>query len=409
MTAARSLSIKGLNPTLPERGKIKIGGKGAVKTSQKGTEYQIPEKYDHFVVTTMQRGPDNNFIRDEQLHKVLGDKPKSIPVTLLYDDEALNFQSRYAAFNGRVLWCAGDGETAQRLNEKATARDTIECPCPLADPAYTGPNKCKINGNLSVIINGAGSVGGVWKFRTTSYNSVVGLMSSLSLIKRVTGGPLAGIPLDLVVAPKHAVSPTDGKAQTVYIVGLEYSGDMAQLRQVGYDIALAQATQHQRIEHIEEQARRMIAAPPADRVFVGEDPTDVADEYYPHGEATTAVEPVVVEQPRPTGKLEQLESAVAAATPGPEKPATVTAAQPTAKRPVPSQLIKLPQDHDPDRFDWWAGRALDLIKRATSAEMAQAVLDHNEEALAEIDAAEPGTSEKVRTAAAARVKALSAA
>lgn len=489
-TPARSLTIKNLSPMLPERGKIKIGGKGASRPTQNGGEFQLPVKYDHFVVTTMQRGQDNNFIPDAEIMGRLGEKPKRIPVTLLYDDEALNFQTRYAAFKGRVLWCSGDGEVAQRLKGEGPDRAEIPCPCERADPAYTGKDKCKINGNLSVLINGAGAVGGVWKFRTTSYNSVVGIMSSMALMKRATGGPLAGIPLELVVAPKTAVSPTEGKAQTVYIVGLEFPGDMTELRKVGYHVALERATHSHRIGHIEEQARLALAAPTDGQIFPGEDPAEVAAEFYPNGNgaghaSTVEATPAASEPARPaapTSKLDSLEAAFdlppIAETPAPEparsfeiaierdekgaitplawrhwaaglsdaigkaetiddvtglardnegqlgelaklnarpaellrkqmatRQATLAPSPTLSGRGIPNQQFKLP-DTEPDGIDWFAGKLLDAIRRATAAEIAQAVLDHNADDLAEVERHEPGTVEKIRSAARDRVAAL---
>ena len=46
---------KGLNPRFAEVGKIKIGGKGETKKTSGGKDFQIPVRYDHFVVTTTER------------------------------------------------------------------------------------------------------------------------------------------------------------------------------------------------------------------------------------------------------------------------------------------------------------------------------------------------------------------
>ena len=64
--------IKGIMPGLPEIGKIKIGMKGAVRTSKGGKDFQLPQRLDHFIVTTLERGEDGNFIRDEAIHQNLG-------------------------------------------------------------------------------------------------------------------------------------------------------------------------------------------------------------------------------------------------------------------------------------------------------------------------------------------------
>jgi hypothetical protein len=287
----RALSIKGLIPSLPERGKIKIGSKGAVMKSNRGNEFQPPQKLDHFVVTTLDRGQDGNFKRDEAIHEALGEKPTEIPVRLLYDDPTLNFITRYACFAGRTLWCAGDGETAQRVGPDNKGHVTVACPCHRQDPAYEGTDKCKMNGSLSVLIEGAGGIGGVWKFRTTSYNSVVGIMSTLAFLRSVTGGPLSNIPLLMTVRPKQVTDPR-GRQQTVFVVGLEFSGDIGALQQIGHQIALDRAKTHMSITYIEDEARRLLLAPPENVPIQGDDAEDIVAEFYPEqAEAAAAGAP----------------------------------------------------------------------------------------------------------------------
>ena len=263
--------IKNFLPSLPERGKIKIGMKGEVRRSRQGNEFQLPQKLDHFRVTTMQRGQDGNFMLDPAVHDVYGEAPKELGVQLLYDDIELNFQCRYTCYAGRKQACSGDGERAVQATGQETA-----CPCERQDPAYTGANKCKVNGCLSVIIKGAEVVGGVWKFRTTSYNSVVGILGSLSLVKTATGGPLAGIPLSMSLRPKTVVSPSDGATQTVYVVGLDYLGTFETLQALGYEIALNRQKHQIRMEDVEASARKLIAHTDQDYMDA-----DTPDEFYP--------------------------------------------------------------------------------------------------------------------------------
>lgn len=317
----RAMMIKGLSPALPERGKIKIGSKGPLTKSRGGAEFQPPQKLDHFVITTIDRGADGNFVRDAAMHKLYGDKPTEIPVRLIYDDPALNFPTRYAAFKGRTLWCAGDGEKARRLREDGK-HEEVQCPCPRQAPGYNGTDKCKMNGMLSVLIDGAGGVGGVWKFRTTSYNSVVGLLSSMAFIRGVTGGPLANLPLFLVVRPKQATTP-EGKQQTVYIVGLEYRGDLDDLRKAGHRIALDRAKTHVSIEHIEEEAKRLLLAPPDDKPLPGDNIIDVVEEFYPEqfGAARTITVAQAQTADRPASKLDALDELLGAANIDEQPPA----------------------------------------------------------------------------------------
>ncbi len=275
------MGIKNLVPRLPERGKIKIGMLGPEKRSRQGKTFRMPEKLDHFRITHSDRGPDGNFVLDTEAHEEFGEKPTEVPVRLLYDDPDLNFPTRYAAYKGRSLWCSGDGETPQRLGDDGT-RFELPCPCEKADPAYTGTDKCKMNGKLSVLLDlpGKAGVGGVWTFRTTSYNSILSIMSSLQFLRALTGGPLANIPLVMRVQSKEGTTP-DGGTQTVYFVTIEYAGSEEELIERGQTVALTRAKAKVSIEHIEEQARKALALAPPDVILPGDETEDVVDEFYP--------------------------------------------------------------------------------------------------------------------------------
>jgi len=279
----KSLNVVNLMPGLTERGKIKIGEKGRTIMSAKGKQFQPPQKLDYFKVTCLEKGPDDNYLIDEEVRRLYGDKPRVLPVRLLYDDVDLNFQSRYACFNGKTLWCAGNGRTAYRLTGANGERKEVECPCYRQNPDYQPPpgvqDKCKINGTLSVIIDGVERVGGVWKLRTTSYNSVVGILSSLALIQRLTGGPLAGLPLQMTLNPKTVIIPTSGQAMKVWVVGLEYKGTIESLQQIAFEKAKQYALHHVKIEQIEQHARALISHSPV--VLDDVDPVEVIEEFYP--------------------------------------------------------------------------------------------------------------------------------
>jgi hypothetical protein len=295
MSEQRTMMIKNLCPGLAEIGKIKIGRKGAVRKSQSGTDWQPPEKLDHFIITTMERGADGNFIQDDELMKRFGNNLKSIPIILIYDSMELNFPTRYICYYGKTVFCSGDGEVATRLQEDRKTYSPRQCPCGRQDPKYAGDNskvgpdhvggdngkgKCKVNGILSAIIQGADVVGGVWKFRTTSYNTVIGVMSSLALISRVTGGRLAGIPLNMTVSPKTTQDPIKGGQVTIQVVGLQYAGSMQALRDTGYEIAMLEAKHGISMQMIEQDARKMITLQPTGGL--GDDTVeDVIEEFYP--------------------------------------------------------------------------------------------------------------------------------
>lgn len=250
-----------IRPTLPEFGKIKIGGKESkVRTTGNGKEWQAPVKFDHFVLTTLERGDDGNFIRDDALHSSLsekyGDKPTRIPIRLLYNDPAMNFPSRMVCYKGKTVVCSGDGLQASRVTD--SGNKTVSCPCDHCDPAYNGDAPCKMNGVLSCIIEGTEKLGGVYKFRTTSFNTIQSITSSLYWIQQQTRGILAGLPLELVMNTKTGNNPKDGKPVKVFYVTVEFFGDISKLLTEAKDIRREEAEYSRDIKLIEATAHEIV-------------------------------------------------------------------------------------------------------------------------------------------------------
>jgi hypothetical protein len=280
-----SLSIKNLVPALLEFGKIKIGNKGKLIRDQ----FRMPQKLDHFLITTTEKDDQDNFILDDELMgkvKVYNktEKITSIPIVLLYNDIDMNFISRYVCYRGATRWCSGDGVTAFWVGAK-NVLEQRECPCERCASDYPGEDgkgkgKCKASGCLSVLIQGAEVVGGVWKYRTTGYNSVRAITASLLLIKNQTGGLLAGLPLEMIVRPKKTTSPTDGKPVTIYIVTLIYRGSPATLREVAYQIATEDTKHRLKLGDVEQEVRKMLTTS-VDEEIVGGDEVEHAEEFYP--------------------------------------------------------------------------------------------------------------------------------
>jgi len=271
--------VKGLMPGLAELGKIKIGKKGATITSTTGKEFRPPEKLDHFVITTTERTEDGDFAPDKDLMKKIKALPGahcnadgelvSIPVRLMYNDVDLNFPTRYAAYEGRNLSCTGDGEKAVTCSGRETT-----CPCDRLKLTYSGSDKCKINGILSVLIDGMDTIGGCYKFRTTSANTCKAIIGSLELIRLATGGLVAWLPLNLEMRPKTTTIPGTGKSTTVYVVSLSFRGDIATLRKTALDMAAEQRQYLLSMQDIEQAARKTSD-------FASENTDDVVEEFYP--------------------------------------------------------------------------------------------------------------------------------
>jgi hypothetical protein len=279
---------KGISSGLTERGKIKIGEKGAKKTSSGGNEFQQPKKLDHFRVTTLERGEDGNFLTDEKIHAILGGpNPYEIPIVLMFDDISRNFRTMYVCYRGKTRWCLGDGENAHRVNDKAELF-RVECPCERLKQDYKGDSRCKIAGILSVVIRGAENVGGVWVLRTTSWNICRGVLSSLALIQSITQGKLAGIPFWLTISPKATTTP-DGKQQTIYVVGIEYRGTPDSLMDRGYQNLLQSAKYAKRYELVAAEVESIVTA----NIPATED-AEFTEEFIP--------EQAVIEPPPPTAR-----------------------------------------------------------------------------------------------------------
>jgi len=275
--------IKNFIPRLAERGRIKIGEKGEIKTSSQGKQFAQPKKLDHMLITTMQRDAAGRLMPDTPLMARLkpeGGKITEIPVRLLYDDIDLNFQTRYACYRGTRCWCTGDGEVAQRLTGENGKYQEVQCPCERQDPLYQAQDKCKTLGTLQVLIEGVDRIGGVWKFRTTSWNTVNAILSSLALIKTITGGPLAGIPLWMVLSPKTVTVPTSGQNMVVFIISLEYRGPENELAELGYELARRRVEHRVRMETVEELAQKQLVAPHQEPPL---EQAETAQEFFPGG------------------------------------------------------------------------------------------------------------------------------
>ncbi len=220
--------VTDMTPRLPEIGKIKIGGLGEERKSRAGNTFRMPEKYDYFKITKNIKNAKGDFIEDTEAMKLLGEKPKVIPIRLLFNDLSLCWQSRYVCYKGDTCIGRGDGTSWEGLVDGKW--EAIEKPERQLDPGYTGKDKWKLSGVFTCILELASStLGGVWRFRTTSFNSCNAIPSSLALIASQTGGHLQGIPLDMVVNIKQGKDPS-GRTVKVPVVSILYRGTIEDLQ-----------------------------------------------------------------------------------------------------------------------------------------------------------------------------------
>ncbi|MBI9090751.1 MAG: hypothetical protein JEZ12_16155 [Desulfobacterium sp.] len=207
-------------------------------TSAQGNDFRPPQKLDHFRLTTTERDENGDLIIDKDLQDkiiengnclVNGDgNLTGIPIRLLYDDTDQNFPTQYACYASGKLICRGDGEESYKRIDDFKKAHT--CPCNRVSQDFEGKDKCKPTGKLTCIIDEAGLFGQAHTFRTTSMNSVRGLLGGIDFIKAATKGRLAGLPLMLTMNAKQTATPS-GAPTTIFIVSLCYRGSMSDLRQ----------------------------------------------------------------------------------------------------------------------------------------------------------------------------------
>ncbi len=264
------MAIKNFNYRLAEVGKIKIGTKGAERTSGKGGKYRLPTKLEHFSVTTLERDKEGILIPDLQVMQQLGPEPKEIDIMLLYDDVDLNFQTCYAYYAGKKCRCRGNGEKADRILNNGTT-ESVECN-PETCPHYA-KKTCKISGILSCVLLASNQVGEVYKFRTHGYNSVSNIYSSLTFIRGLTNGVLASLKFKLTLSPKTVDIPSGGTS-IIYMANIIYEGETESLLNNALQIAENRIKNKFNMEALEHNARKSILLKDTDN------PADVEEEYY---------------------------------------------------------------------------------------------------------------------------------
>lgn len=274
--------IMDIQPGLAEIGAIKIGMEGEEKISKKtGRPYRIPIKFDHFVIRTKQKDKHGNYPVDTIMKEwgftgTIEDGPTELDIYLLYNDPAANFMTSYRQYKGGKCMCSGNGISAVKANGTKIQCNTDTCP-------IFKSKQCKPNGILSVILKDAHTLGGVYKFRTTSFNSIRQILSSMHFIKSATGGYLANLPLKMTLTPK-TVNPIESPtAQTVYIVNLVFPGNVEELHKKTIELVRERASMKQEILAIEAQARLAICATESK-----EEIQEIESEYYPEPEEANA-------------------------------------------------------------------------------------------------------------------------
>ena len=260
-----------------ELGKIKIGGKGESR-KKRGSEdtYQLPVKYDHFVVTTRVRGDDGNFEKDESVHAIVGDKPMELDCVLAFDTVEESFQSSMQVYKGKTKVLQCDGE----MSLKVETGEQMECP-----RLNGGTCPCKPYGRLAVMLEADQEYGGFRVFRTTSWESVANIQSTLQMFE-LQFGSLRGLPLKLKLYLAEVQYEQDGSQRTgeAWKVGL--------VLRASHENARAAAIEYHRSAQIARSEIKALAAGTEtllDAIDV-EEAADFAEEFHPELPPTAAEE-----------------------------------------------------------------------------------------------------------------------
>lgn len=280
-----------VKPRLTELGKIKIGGKSPdVRKTANGAEWRAPVKFDHFLITTLDRSPSGDLLTDKALMEVLAHdfadddgKIRRLPIAVLSNEIEDIMQASYVWYVGKRVAARSDGKILTKFYDGKEW---------LAQPVQTewhsenlgkrdarGNRFFKVHATFNCAIAIRNSKwGGVYKFRTTSQITASQLYGSLIEVKQLTGSILRGIPLRLVIRPMQ-VTP-DGKPTTVHVVHCELVGDdllsiqrMA-MERASQELLMAKTLEKSRIEY-----RRLLTAPGYDET--PQEQADIAEEFQP--------------------------------------------------------------------------------------------------------------------------------
>lgn len=294
-----------LQPRICELGKIKIGGKEAKeRPTRNGGTWRAPMKLDHFVITTLNRDSRGDLLQDTELMSQLvqdgfGDQDgqlRRLPIHLLTNEIEDSMQAAYCWYGGKTIGARSDGTTITWFNDPTNGkkldqpREEDFNPAMLEYRDGSGNRLLKLHTVFNcVIASPMGHWGGVYKFRTTSRITADQLYGSLIHLQELTGGVLAGMPLQLVVRPLQ-VSP-EGKPTTVYVVHVELRGsDMLQIQRQAMELTQHQVQYRRQIQCHQVEYRKLLAPPGTET-----DPRDIDDiegEFHPPPADSTGAAPV---------------------------------------------------------------------------------------------------------------------
>jgi len=211
-------------PQLTEAGGIRIGKK---RSSGKGAE-----TFDHFVFTLPEKDPKTgDFLVNEEMTDLYGENCTELPVRLLSDDITECFTTFYAKYGAGGIKIRGDGMNWAVTNPDGS-KTYIEDPN--GEHRFLQDPEVKPHGILTVLVDGQNSVGTVYRFRTTGWNSIKGILASLALCSEIAkraGGRLAFMPMTLIYRTKEVTPKGERYKKTIPVITVEFRGTIERLQE----------------------------------------------------------------------------------------------------------------------------------------------------------------------------------
>jgi hypothetical protein len=281
---APPIGIMDLRPQLAEIGAIRIGRR-VIKTRQRKVDgrtvtetYLIPEKLDHFEVTTNAVDDTGLPLVDQEIMDKIGQKCQELDIYLCYDEPTLNMITMYAHYTKTRRMCSGNGRVASQYNPDTGTYNPINCN-PAECPFYI-EHKCRPYGRLTVVLIAANRVGGAYVYRTTSWNTIKNILSSMAFLhsKWGTGGILAGIPLKMRMMKRSATPQDLGQRASFWVVNIEFLGSLHDLKQAAIkelstrrELGIARRSYEEELQMLNAQLDQEAE----------EGASDIAAEFYP--------------------------------------------------------------------------------------------------------------------------------
>lgn len=254
-------------PQLSEVGGIRIGRK-----RQGGGA----ETFDHFIFTTPDKDPaTGEFYRDAAMTELYGDNCRAVPVRFLSDNITEIFTTFYAEYGTGGMKIRGDGVNWIVTNPDGSKTQIED---PEGKHGFLNNPNIKPQGILTVLVDGQDSVGTVYRFRTTGWNSIKGMLASLSLcgeIAKRAGGRIAFLPMTLVYRTKEVTPKGERYKKTIPVITVEFRGSIEELQAQSKDAM-------QYIDASDEMKQLATAYDPETETLEAQE--DVRAEFFPDAE-----------------------------------------------------------------------------------------------------------------------------